>query len=78
MENNSKTPVVNQILVDKLNSMSTDIKYYLNMNYMISSSLSDENTLAFKFMSNENLNELSEIRKRLKALSTKLEEQIQE
>lgn len=70
--------IINTSLVDKLKSISQDIKTYVNMNAMIYESwcqvpgntkkFMDDNT-----MSKEDVEELLDIRKRIKVLTRKLE-----
>lgn len=62
--------ILNNIMINKLDSMSYDIKCYMNINYGITQSL--DNRDGFKFMDSEEINELFEIRKRIKQLSHKL------
>lgn len=63
---------LNTILVDKLDSISSDIKYYINMNYSISKQVNSELPLA----SAEDVAELLDIRRRVKILSAKLKNKL--
>ena len=65
--------VVNEVIVNKLESISFDIKYYLNINASI---ILDESSISFNLMDDDEVNELIEIRKRLKILSHKLKNKL--
>jgi hypothetical protein len=67
-----KLPVVNKVIVDKLKSVSQDMKTYINMNASISDGLPDDN-VTFELFSPEELEEFIHIRNRIKALTRKLE-----
>lgn len=64
--------VNNEVLVDKLDSMSMDIKTYVNINAMIYAHTNPERG----FISGEDIHELLEIRRRIKTLSRKLRESL--
>jgi len=65
--------IITQSLIDKLNSISQDIKVYINSDVHITNSLKDvEHT--FPMMSKDDADELIDIRKRIKILSRKLED----
>lgn len=68
MENEKITPVLNEVIINKLESISFDIKYYININASIAKSLDEECLDAFKFMDDGEINELMEIRNRIKRL----------
>lgn len=68
--------VLNDVMVIKLISIATDIKYYINTNAAISQSLDEENMDAYKFMDDEEMSELIEIRKRIKQLAYKLKNKL--
>jgi hypothetical protein len=70
-----KIIVLNKIIVNKLESISFDIKYYINANAIIHT-LDKENVNAFKFMDDEDISELIEIRKRTKLLVYKLKNKL--
>ena len=72
-----KTAVVlNHVLINKLDSIAFDIKYYINTNAGIAQSLDEESINAFKFMDDDEINELIEIRKRTKQLVRKLKSKL--
>jgi hypothetical protein len=75
MENEKVTAVLNDIIVNKLESISFDIKYYINVNAGIAQSMGVEGT-TFKFMTDEEINELIEIRKKTKQLAFKLKNRL--
>ena len=70
------TPVLNEVMVNKLESISFDIKYYINTNVGISQSLDNESMNAFKFMDDEEIAELIEIRNKTKRLVNKLKNKL--
>lgn len=72
MENEKIATVLNEIMINKLTSIASDIKYYINTNYGITRSLDEEAKNTFKFMNDEEINELIEIRNRTKQLVYKL------
>ena len=76
MENEKNTAVLNEVIVNKLENIALDIKYYINTNAGIAQSLDEESINAFKFMDDEEINELIEIRKRTKQLAHKLKNKI--
>lgn len=59
-------------MVNKLESIVFDIKYYINTNFATAQSLDEESINAFQFMNNEEINELIDIRKRINLLAYKL------
>jgi len=61
--------VLNATMVSKLESIALDIKYYVNINYGIAQALDEESHAAFKFMNDDETQELTEIRHRLKRLA---------
>lgn len=65
--------VLNEALVNKLFSISLDIKYYMNVN---SQSTNNECLSYLKTMSDEEVNELTEIRSRIKRLTYKLKSKL--
>lgn len=76
MENEKITAVLNEVMVNKLESIAFDIKYYINTNAGIAQSLDEESKNAFKFMNEEEINELIEIRNRTKKLAYKLKNKL--
>jgi len=70
--------VVTNVLINKLESISFDIKYYINMNASISNSLGvDKDSKLFaKCLDESELNEILEIRQRIKTLTKKLKEKL--
>ena len=64
--------ILNEVLINKLESISYDIKYCVNTNVDITQSLNEKTKNSFKFMGDEELAELIEIRKRIKILTHKL------
>jgi len=76
MVNEKITPVLNEVIVSKLESITYDIKYYINTNAGIAQSLDEEGINAFKFMDNDEINELIEIRNRTKQLVRKLKNKL--
>jgi hypothetical protein len=76
MENEKITAVLNEAIVNKLESITCDIKYYININASIAQSLDEESINSFKFMDDEEINELIEIRKRTKQLAFKLKNKL--
>jgi hypothetical protein len=76
MQNEKITAVLNDVMVNKLESIAFDIKYYINTNAGIAQSLDEESINAFKFMDDEEINELIEIRNRTKRLSHKLKNKL--
>lgn len=74
---NEKIIVLNEVIVSKLESITYDIKYYINTNAGIAQqSLDEEGINAFKFMDNDEINELIEIRNRTKQLVRKLKNKL--
>ena len=76
MENEKITAVLNEVMVNKLESIAFDIKYYINTNAGIAQLLDEESINAFKFMDDEEINELIVIRKRTKQLAYKLKNKL--
>ena len=76
MENEKITVVLNDVMINKLESIEFDIKYYINTNAGIAQSLDEESVNAFKFMDDEEISELIEIRKRTKQLAYKLKNKL--
>lgn len=76
MENEKITAVLNEVMVNQLESIAFDIKYYVNTNVGIAQSLDEESMNAFKFMDDEEINELIEIRNRTKRLAYKLKNKL--
>lgn len=76
MENEKITAVLNEVIVNKLESIVFDIKYYININAGIARSLDEESINAFKFMDDEEITELIEIRNRTKQLVRKLKSKL--
>lgn len=72
MENEKNTVVLNHVLINKLDSIGFDIKYYININAGISQTLDEDSVNHFKFIDDEDMKELVEIRKRTKQLAAKL------
>ena len=64
--------ILNPILVRKLESISFDIKYYININASIAQTLDDEIEGAFQILEDEDIEELLEIRGRIKKIARKL------
>ncbi len=64
--------VINEILVDKLRSISHDIKYYLNVNAAIGFG----GNTSLKYMDEEDYIELLSIRGQLKKLTSKVENKL--
>lgn len=77
METNVKI-INNKSFVDKLNSISQDIKTYLNINSYMAQDLSDNNSewSGMKYLKETDLNELKDIRKRIKVLSKKMNDDL--
>lgn len=75
MESNNDV-VINDTIIDKLDSMSNDIKMYVNMNAHIGSNLRKVLADNSTFMDEKELNEILEIRLRIKNLSHKLRNKI--
>jgi len=71
MDRQKQKIVLNDILVNKLESMSYDLKYYININYGIANNL-QKNNVNTKLVSDEDLIELIDIRKKIKTLVHKL------
>lgn len=69
---NKSKILINESLIIKLKSMIHDIKYYMNLNANIYSELleNDYNPLC---LSDDEVNELEEIRTRLKILTNKIQ-----
>lgn len=61
--------VLNKILIDKLESISFDIKYYINTNASIANS---EGSNVLQWLSQDDIQEVKEIRTRIKKLAHKL------
>ena len=76
MENEKITAILNEVIVNKLESITYDIKYYINTNASIAQTLDEEGMNAFKFMDNEEINELIEIRNKTKHLVRKLKNKL--
>jgi hypothetical protein len=76
MENEKITAVLNDIMVNKLESIAFDIKYYINTNASIAQSLVEESKNAFKFMDDEDIADLIEIRNKTKRLAYKLKNKL--
>lgn len=76
MENEKITAVLNDAMVNKLESIAFDIKCCINTNADIAQSLDEESIIAFKFMDDGEINELTEIRKRTKRLAHKLKNKL--
>jgi hypothetical protein len=76
MENEKITAVLNDAMVDKLESIVFDIKYYINTNAGIAQSLDEESMNAFKFMDDEDIADLIEIRNSTKRLTYKLKNKL--
>lgn len=76
MKNEKITAVLNEAIVNKLESITYDIKYYVNTNAGIAQPLDEEGINAFKFMDSEEINELIEIRNRTKRLAYKLKNKL--
>lgn len=64
--------LINQTLVDKFESISQDIKVYINTNGMIYESMPDKSKESFRTIDPEDLLEICEIRKKLKKITDKL------
>lgn len=64
--------LINQTLVDKFESISQDIKVYINTNGMIYESMPNKAKESFRTIDPEDLLEISEIRKKLKRITDKL------
>lgn len=58
MENEKNKVVLNEVMVNKLESVAFDIKYYINTNASIAQSLDEESVNAFKFMDKQEIDEL--------------------
>ena len=68
-------PVIDSILISKLESISFDIKMYINSYTSLASAIGEtSNRNQIKFFTQEELDEILDIRKRLKTLSQKLKE----
>ena len=76
MKNEKIIAVLNEVIVNKLESITYDIKYYINTNAGIAQSLDEEGVNAFKFMDSEEINELIKIRNRTKQLVRKLKNKL--
>ena len=64
--------VMNDSIIKKLNSISQDIKAYININAGIYQSLNETEKNLWPLIGEEDMKELIEIRKRIKLLSHKL------
>ena len=76
MENEKINVVLNEILVNKLEIISFDIKHYLNTYASMAETLDEETINIFKFIDSEEFNELIEIRKKNKILAQKLKKKL--
>ena len=72
MENEKTAVVLNHVLINKLDSIGFDIKYYININAGIAQTLDEDSVNHFKFIDDEDMKELVEIRKRTMQLAAKL------
>ena len=70
--------ILNNVIINKLESIAFDIKYYININSSIAQSLDEESMNAYKFMDDEDINELFEIKERINRLKYKLKNKISE
>ncbi len=68
--NENKKLVLNKVLINKLDSIAYDIKYYMNTNVNLSQSHH------INFMDREDIDELTLIRKKLKILTHKLKNKL--
>lgn len=68
--------VLNTSIIDKLEDISYDIKYNLNINALLAESLDFDNINSYKVIDDEDINELLKIRKRIKQLTYKLKNKI--
>lgn len=76
MENEKTAVVLNHVLINKLDSIVFDIKYYININAVIAQTLDEDSVNHFKFIDDEDMKELVEIRKRTKQLAAKLKNKL--
>jgi hypothetical protein len=76
IENEKIAAILNEVIVNKLEIITYDIKYHINTNAAIAQSLDEEGINAFKFMDNEEINELIEIRNKTKHLARKLKNKL--
>lgn len=65
------TVIINEAIVKKLESISTDIKYYINMNAGMSLEERDDNVF-----DDEDLKDLVDIRKNIRLLADKLKNKL--
>lgn len=70
--------VLNEAIVTKLEIVALDLKYYININASISQAINNERNIVFMIMDDEDVEELIEIRKKLKKLSYKLKNKLKE
>jgi hypothetical protein len=68
MEKEKLKVVLNNIIVNKLESINYDIKYYININASIAQSLVNKKTNSFMFIDDTDVEELIKIRKSIKKL----------
>lgn len=76
MSNEKITAVLNDVLVNKLESICFDIKYYININADIAQNLDEDNVNHFRFIDDIDMNELLEIRKKTKQLVFKMKNKL--
>jgi hypothetical protein len=74
--NKKNTAVLNNIIINKLESITYDIKYCINTNVSIAQLLDEEDINTFKFIDNDEINELIEISNRTKRLIKKLKDKL--
>lgn len=77
MDNDKIEIVLNDVIINKLDSIGFDIKYYTNINASIARSLDKKAINDFTFMDDEEFNELEEIRHRIKRLVYKLKKKLE-
>lgn len=76
MKNEETKAVLNDELIDKLHNMQLDIKYYVNSNVGIAKFIGEKSGITL--MEQDDINELINIRKRIKALVHKLNTKLNE
>lgn len=76
MTNEKIIAILNEVMVDKLDSIAFDIKYYLNTNYGITQTLDEDCMGYLKIMDKEEINELIVIRIKIKQLANKLKNKL--
>lgn len=74
MQTNNINPVLNEAIIAKFNSISLDIKTYLNANYNLAKELDLHNTSINQFITDYELETIIDIRKSIKKLVQKFNE----